>query len=925
MDPTENLSARVLLHNILSIESPKTPITSSVSRRASSSGTRQSARLRKKNAGPQTPQDILRRSLKHKIHESITRKSLPATRRRTTSVVLRKTNTPAPASMLFDNADTPRHILMNILQTEPVHSPVVHEEGAFEEPAPPSAKSSVSSTHSSIELSGLDLPDITIGNIPSTAKGLSRKRPRRSLNVTAFEKRLKDGNDAEEVTEESIDNPSLLSLSSSSSLSLKTPFVGGQMEKTGLQRRVSNHRRITVEEFGAAVKRLQMRAMSSTAVVQRDLGETALSEGFTLGLSKLSEPDITTDIVNCNTALYDQPDAITSNFSIVATQDKPTVMASQLQRQMEQEEHVEVEQSNLGKTIYVFPSEEEGGDEVQSDKCGSESQSVEDVYGAVVQDPAVVLKSVEEDVAESQTNVTDDVTESEEEANRVEAQTKQEGSTDSHLEDDVEARSNSEKAEVAPDSQTEEEEDENATEAQTEDESAVDSQPEEDAEAGSSQAGDDEEAPDSQTEKEEEEEEEENAAEAQTEDESAFDSQTVEDVEAGSSQAGEDEEAPDSQTEKKEEEEEEEEEDGEAQSQIEEGGALSQFEGDVEVESQSYRDEDEAESQNNNDDDGKQEEEEQTSEQLKGALEHIIRRTCRSEGALTVPVRKAGEDLANNTVAGWSDARFKAHSALDLHSGLAMGSYKGSQPHAGEPDLTDSSPEGQTDASCTENEPDANKENSFDLLEVEQDTEDSVHLRDASPEQPPAEEASEEEEDDCDDEEDDEEGEEFPCKTPAFVREKRNFLQPEPSASPSVFKNIQARTSEALTPAKPKQVKQRKKGPAKKTAGLPKSYLMAVFKHFAKTKVSADVYPVLSETTNKFFDRLVEDLETYAAHAKRKTIEVEDCILLLKRQGYVNNKVPVEVLIEKYLSMQQRKLLIPIATSGNVVIPKMRR
>uniref|UniRef100_A0A3P8T2I8 CENP-T/Histone H4 histone fold domain-containing protein n=1 Tax=Amphiprion percula TaxID=161767 RepID=A0A3P8T2I8_AMPPE len=479
--------------------------------------------------------------------------------------------------------------------------------------------------------------------------------------------------------------------------------------------------------------------MSSAAVVQRDLGETALSEGFTLGLSKLSEPDITTDIVNCNTALYDQPDAITSNFSIVATQDKPTVMASQLQRQMEQEEHVEVEQSNLGKTIYVFPSEEEGGDEVQSDKCGSESQSVEDVYGAVVQDPAVVLKSVEEDVAESQTDVTDDVTESEEEANRVEAQTKQEGSTDFHLEEDVEARSNSEKAEVAPDSQTEEEEDENATEAQTEDESAVDSQPEEDAEAGSSQAGDDEEAPDSQTEKEEEEE---NAAEAQTEDESAFDSQTVEDVEAGSSQAGEDEEAPDSQTEKKEEEEEEE--DGEAQSQIEEGGALSQFEGDVEVESQSYRDEDEAESQNNNDDDGKQEEEEQTSEQLKGALEHIIRRTCRSEGALIVPVRKAGEDLANNTVA--------------------------------------------------------------------------VH---------------------------------------ATVR--------------------------------------------------------------------CLIYVVVFTRTDKFFDRLVEDLETYAAHAKRKTIEVEDCILLLKRQGYVNNKVPVEVLIEKYLSMQQRKLLIPIATSGNVVIPKMRR
>lgn len=39
----------------------------------------------------------------------------------------------------------------------------------------------------------MDLPDITIGNAASTAKGLARKRPRRSLNVTAFEKRLKDG------------------------------------------------------------------------------------------------------------------------------------------------------------------------------------------------------------------------------------------------------------------------------------------------------------------------------------------------------------------------------------------------------------------------------------------------------------------------------------------------------------------------------------------------------------------------------------------------------------------------------------------------------------------------------------------------------------------------------------------------------------
>lgn len=46
---------------------------------------------------------------------------------------------------------------------------------------------------SSNELSGLDLPDLTMGIASTVTKGLSRKRQRKSLNVTAFEKRLKGG------------------------------------------------------------------------------------------------------------------------------------------------------------------------------------------------------------------------------------------------------------------------------------------------------------------------------------------------------------------------------------------------------------------------------------------------------------------------------------------------------------------------------------------------------------------------------------------------------------------------------------------------------------------------------------------------------------------------------------------------------------
>lgn len=48
------------------------------------------------------------------------------------------------------------------------------------------------------------------------------------------------------------------------------------------------------------------------------------------------------------------------------------------------------------------------------------------------------------------------------------------------------------------------------------------------------------------------------------------------------------------------------------------------------------------------------------------------------------------------------------------------------------------------------------------------------------------------------------------------------------------------------SPAKSKQIKKTSR-PGKREGGLPKSYLMNVFKHFAKTKVSADVYPVLKE------------------------------------------------------------------------------
>ena len=371
--------------------------------------------------------------------------------------------------------------------------------------------------------------------------------------------------------------------------------------------------------------------------VERGHNETTFSEGLTLGFSKLSEPDITTDILHCNTALYAQPDAMTSNFSIVATQDKPTVMASQIQRQMmeeEEEELMEAAQNMPGEvgSLYLFPTEEGVVEE-----CQTEESSSHDAAHGQHEDAAGML----------QTSERDDTAESEEDKNRVEAQTEEEneedgsadsqaeeeeGGGDSQPEEEVATKSHSEEEEVVSDSQTEEEE--GAVDSQTEDLGAV----EEKGDVVEYQSGQEDPAAgglaDSQTEDDDEE-------------EGEVESQPEEDV-ATRSRSEEEEVVPDSQTEEGEKEE------GAVESQTEESGAVEE-EGDV-VEYQSGQ-EDPSEgglvdSQAEDELDGVAEEEddEQASEQLAPNFEHISRRSHYSAGGVML-VREA-EGLSDSTEAG---------------------------------------------------------------------------------------------------------------------------------------------------------------------------------------------------------------------------------------------------------------------------------
>uniref|UniRef100_A0A096M8H9 Centromere protein T-like n=1 Tax=Poecilia formosa TaxID=48698 RepID=A0A096M8H9_POEFO len=769
MDSTEDLSPRTLLKQILITEPPRTPVGSSEPHAAGSSEPRRSSRRSKRDAEPQTPQNILRRSLRNKIQENITRKSLPL-KRRTASAVLRQQ---APSSsMMFDDGESPRHLLRKILQTEPVKSPVVHDKVAPAELQPPSKDNTATRSHSSFDLSDLDLPDVTMGNTVSAAKGLSRKRPRQSLNVTAFEKRLKGENNAEEEPENSIGDHSSLSLSSSSSLSLKTPFVDVHTEKRGLQRRVSNRRKITEEEFSAALSKQQMGDVSREALQGREVsGEDTNLAGITLGLSKLSEPDVTVDIVNCQTALYDQHDAMTSNFSI-----KPTIMATQLQRDQKSAEEEEV----------VTNMEEDEGKE-NVDKTQDVSLKPEEKDDAVGFQTFDLDDGVEA-AADSQSEDVEGGSEEEEAA--VGSQAEEEADFQS---EDVEGLSEEEEAAA--------EEDEGEEQSPTKEETAADSQSEEEEAAASSQA-EDKDVEQSQTE--EEDGPPENAAAASPSEE--------EEAAAGSHPE-------------------------------DEGGSEEVY--------QLQRDDEEKSdgADRQTDEDDSDEERNQEEER------HISRRAFRSEGGLVLPVVTATEGTATHLLVAHSFMKSKSYSALGLNTSLERKDF------------------------WDENDPADRKNASFHLLHVSHDAEVSRQQEDV---EAAAEEAGEHEEE-SDEEEDDNEA--FSLCDSSYLKSDHNLdsLKSRFPRQDASFCQRENSASKALPAAKPKQARRRRTGLSRRKTVLPKTYLMSVFKHFAKTKVSADVFPVLNEIMDKFFDRVAEDLETYAAHANRKTIKVEDVKLLLRR------------------------------------------
>uniref|UniRef100_A0A672JXC2 Centromere protein T-like n=1 Tax=Sinocyclocheilus grahami TaxID=75366 RepID=A0A672JXC2_SINGR len=306
-------------------------------------------------------------------------------------------------------------------------------------------------------------------------------------------------------------------------------------------------------------------------------------------------------------------------------------------------------------------------------------------------------------------------------------------------------------------------------------------------------------------------------------------------------------------------------------------------------------------------------------------LERITRRAHRSEGGGSVLGIPAATRVTKSFGAGLNPREKDLLDFIDGNRDLQDFSDEEREP-PGSPEFPQlhpaaelSTPEQrsqQHEASLAEEDVPEFEEDDDAPEELNQSEEEEELMDSGSASQSP-ELAQEEEEEEDDD--DDALSAELSVKTPAFVRQKRVFTSSIEQAMPTALKEVNAGPAPQVAKRAPRQ---------KRQTGvdvLPKSYVMSMFKHFAKTRVASDIYPAINEILKKYFERLADDLEAYSTHAKRKTIEVEDFELLMRRQGFVTDSTPVNILIEKYLPLEYRKLLIPVATSGNKVIPKQRR
>jgi histone H3/H4 len=101
--------------------------------------------------------------------------------------------------------------------------------------------------------------------------------------------------------------------------------------------------------------------------------------------------------------------------------------------------------------------------------------------------------------------------------------------------------------------------------------------------------------------------------------------------------------------------------------------------------------------------------------------------------------------------------------------------------------------------------------------------------------------------------------------------------------------------------------------------GVPRAYLKQLSSKFLNGRVGKPVLDAIEDATFSFLEQMSGDMAAYALHAKRKTIDMEDGILLMKRQRLITDEHSLALLARDMLPRELSDELVPMARPGNDV------
>ena len=79
-----------------------------------------------------------------------------------------------------------------------------------------------------------------------------------------------------------------------------------------------------------------------------------------------------------------------------------------------------------------------------------------------------------------------------------------------------------------------------------------------------------------------------------------------------------------------------------------------------------------------------------------------------------------------------------------------------------------------------------------------------------------------------------------------------------------------------------------------------------------------------SYSTEVYLKHASDDLAVFARHAGRRTIEVEDVVLLLRRQRHISESQGFEYFVNTYLPLEYIEELLPCAVAGKRIVPSTK-